>query len=277
MAAPLVFSFVNEQQRFLFLLIGFLTFLAITSGGIVLSISTAIGRFSSNLARTGIIQVMRGSSIDTAVKIIGESKFDLVSTKTIDKEESAKLLKNWLKSADALSSYIPHTIQVRAKTTEGLDKIAKRAEAAKLKFIYGRGAAPDRSVGIKIMLISGFVFLTILSALILCIIHSVKNIITIHKREIEILNQVGATSNYIARQIQMAISIISVKASLAGLAGGWLVLMLINGLSRSSHVGLLANMGMVSIDWIITAVISMLMVVLAAFITRRATLKILAK
>lgn len=276
MAPPLVFSFVNEQRRFLFLLIGFLTFLMVVSSGVLLSIATAVGRFSSNLERSGIIQVMRGGSVDAAVKIIDESKPDLASVRTVGKDESSKILNNWLKSPAAVANYIPHTIQIRAKTVAGLDRIAKRAEGAGLKFAHGRGASPDRIVGIKIMLISGFIFMAILLALTLCVVHSVRNIITIHRREIGILGQVGATPNYVARQIQAAMLMLGAKACAAGLIAGWMMMVLINGLSRSSHVGLLANMGMDGFDWAATFAISVALVVLIVFITRRTTLKVIA-
>ena len=275
MAKPLVFSFVNEQRRFLFLLIGFLTFLTVTSSGIVLSISTALGRFQSSMERTGIIQVMQGGNIDTARKIINENKNNIEDAKEIDKTESAKLLKNWLRSADALLNYIPQMIEVKTKTTAGLDTIAKSAEANKLRFVYSKNAGAERSVGIKIIMLSGFIFLVVLCALIVCITHSVKNIITIHKHEIEILNQIGATTGYIAWQIQKAMISIGAKSTSAGLVAGWIMLAIINGLSRTAQVGLLANMGMDLPDWIITGTIALLLVALIVFITSRTTLKIL--
>jgi cell division protein FtsX len=138
------------------------------------------------------------------------------------------------------------------------------------------GASPDRAVGIKIMLISGFIFLAILFALAMCVVHSVRNIITIHRREIGIMNQIGATPNYIARQIQMAMMALGAKACAAGTIAGWAMMILINGLSRSSHVGLLANMGMDGADWAATFAMSAALVVLIVCITRRTTLKIIA-
>lgn len=256
---------------------GFLTFLAIASLGIILSISNAISRFNANLERTGIIQVMQGMSLDAAKKIINENKAHIADVKEIDKGESAKLLKNWLRSTDALSNYIPEMFQIQAKTTDDLDMLAKRAEASKLRFVYGKNASPDRGVGIRIMLIAGIIFAAVLGALAICIIHSVKNIIMLHKREIEILNQVGATTRYTARQIQRAMLGISAGAGAGGLLAGILLLLLVNGLSRTTHVGLLANMGMNPHDWILILILAIIMTLMTAFITHRATLKILAK
>lgn len=275
MAKPLVFSFIDEQRRFLFLLLGFLTFLTIVSSGIILSLSNAVGRFSSNLEKTGIIMVMPGGNMDAAVKIIGENKNEIAAAKTIDKDAAAKMLSNYLNGTDALTNYIPTVIQVRAKETKTLDKIAKAATDKKLRFTYARNAATDRMVGIKIMLIATFIFITILCALTVCILHSVRNIITIHKREIEILRQIGSTDGYIAAQIQRAMLNISARGIGAGFVTGGLVLLLINGLSRQSSVGLLANMGLSGLDWLLLFILSILLIVAITIITRHWAMKIL--
>ena len=277
MAKPLVFSFVNEQRRFLFLLLGFLTFLSILSGGVILSLSSAVARFSSGLEKTGLIMVMPGANLDAAKKILEAQKDNIVSARTIDREESSRLLQNWLSGSNTLANHIPTVIQVRAKTTKALDKIANDAAAAKLRFAHGRNAAPDRRVGFRIMTLAGFIFMTILGALGVCIAHSVRNIITIHKREIEIMHQVGSTNNYIAWQIQKAMLEISAKA----MAGGWLagaaMLVLINGLARGARVGLLGQMGMNLTDWMMTIIMAAALVILTVWITRNRAMKILAK
>jgi len=276
MAKPLVFSFVNEQRRFLFLLLGFLTFLTIVSGGIILSISTAVGRFSANLERTGIIQVTPGGNLDAALKIANEQP-GIVSVRTVDRSESMRLLQNWLSGGEALASHIPTIIQVQTQTSAQLDNIAKHAGEARLRFTYGRNASPDRMTGIRIIGLAFFIFIAILCALAVCIAHSVKNIITIHKREIEILNQIGATPKYITWQIQMAMLDIGGKAILAGWLSGAAMLILVNGLSRGAHVGLLANMGMRGTDWLMTVILALTLVILTVWVTRRRALKILAK
>ena len=250
-------------------------FLAVVASGIILSLSGAIGRFSSNLEKTGIIQILPGASVEAAQKIVAANKSEIVSAKTIDKTESAKLLQNYLKGGDAILGYIPTVIQVRAASAGALDKVAKECAAAKLRFAYGKSAAPDRTVGMKIMALAIFLFIAVLVALAACMIYSVKNIIIIHRREIEILHQVGSTNDYIAGQIQIAMLGISAKASAVGILAGWVVLFAANGLSRQAHVGLLANMGMGGTDWAITFMLAFLSAVMTIAITRRAALKIL--
>jgi cell division protein FtsX len=245
----------------------------VTSGGIFLSLGSAISRFSNNMGNTAIIM---GDSI-TATKLATEFKTSIASIKTIDKNDGAKLLKNWVSESDALASYIPYTLQIRTKTQNAIEQIKNRATAMNLKFISGASATPDRSIGLKIMFLSGFVFILIFSALGVCIIHSVRNIITIHKREIEILNQIGSTNRYIAGQIQQAMFGIMAKTVSLGFVGGSLMLLIINTLSRSSHVGLLANMGLSFLDWMILLIMAVLIIITTAIISNKTTMKILDK
>lgn len=272
---PLVFSFVSEQRRFLFLLIAFLTFLMVISGGIVLSIGNSISRFNLNINKTALIQIPNGTNPELALKIINQNKNEILKIKTIEKAESQKLLNVWLKNTDSIASYIPTIIRIEAKSKAGLDKIAKNLENSNIRFIYSKNATPERSLGFKIILISIFIFITVFTALVACIVHSVKNIILIHKREIEILNQIGSTNNYIANQLQTAMFVQTARGSTLGLVIGIITLFLINGLSSLTKVGLLANMGLTFHDWIILGLIAILLVILSIFITKKTTLNIL--
>jgi cell division protein FtsX len=275
MMRPAVFSFVDDQRRFLCLLIGFMTFLIIASAGVALSISNAIGRFNADMDRSGII-IARAQDMGAAQKITDGAAQSIERAREIDSNDVEKLVGNWL-SGGAARDYIPKMIQVQAKTPAALDAIAKRAAAAKLKFVHSKNAAPDRGIGIKIILISTFVFLAILAALIACIIHSVKNIVMIHRREIEILNQVGAMPKYIAGQMQRAMLGIGIRAAAIGLAAGWAMLLAIGGLSRGARVGLIANMGLDGADWLMTLILAAAVAILVVAVTRRAAIKILEK
>ena len=249
--------------------------MAIASMGVVLSISTAIGRFSDNLAKSGVFMIMPGESAEAAKKIIDSNAAAIARTAVVDKAESARLLRRWLRAGDALNNYIPQMIQVEVKSRDALAVIEKNAYADKVRFVAAAAATPDRRVGIRIILISAMVGAMVLAALIACIIHSVGNIISIHSRDIGILEQVGATTAYIARQMQMAMLKITMPAATAGLAAGWLMMIAVSGLSRGSRTGLLANIGLSAADWALTAALAAIIVVITAAVTRRTTLKIL--
>ena len=271
MARASVFSFVDDQRRFLFALVGFLIFLIAATAGVALALGGAVGRLDANLARTGILQ----GEVAAMKKVVEESGREVQSAEIIDKKESEKLLSACIKNAGALSGYIPAMTRVVAKSAGGLDAIARRADAAKLRFTYGRGAAPDRAVGIKIIMLSVVVFAMILGALGLIIIHSVKNIVLIHKREISILNQIGATNGYIAGRIQAAMLKISGAAAFAGLSGAMIFMLLVNGLSARSKTGLLAQMGFGINDAIMVAALAVLIVIAISIAAQRTTAKVL--
>ncbi|MDR1027038.1 MAG: hypothetical protein LBL46_01335 [Rickettsiales bacterium] len=266
-----VFSFVDDQRRFLFALIGFLTFLIALTAGVAMSTGGAVGRLDADLARTGILQ----GDAAAMKKLVIDAGAQIESAEVIDKKESEKLLSAWIKNADALAGYIPAMTRVKAANAAGLDAVAKRAEAAKLRFTYGRGAAPDRAVGIKIILLAAVLFALVLGALGLIIIHSVKNIILIHAREIGILNQVGATNGYIARQIQKAMLKISLLAATAGAGAACVFMLLVNGLSARSRTGLLANMSFDGGDALVLAILAAVLVAAISIAAGRTTTRIL--
>jgi hypothetical protein len=91
------------------------------------------------------------------------------------------------------------------------------------------------------------------------------------------LNQVGSTNNYIAGQIQKAMLGVASGAAAAGLAGGGILLVLLNGLSRQSRMGLLANMGLDGGDWLILLALAASLVIMTIWITRSCAMKLLGK
>jgi cell division protein FtsX len=257
-------------------MIGFMTFLAVLSGGIVLSISNAIRRFSAGLEKSGIIIVMPDASMEAANKIVRDNSANIKSARATGRQDAAKLLKNWLPSTEALHSYIPQIIEIEAASKSALTKIERETAAAKLRFAGAAAASGDRKIGLRIIGLAGFILMVVLGALLICIIHSVRNIILIHAREIEILKQVGAAPKYIAGQIGRTMLGLSVCGVLAGLASGAAMLAAAVGLSRAAKVGLLANMGF-GRDWMALPFMGLGLVIMIMIATRRTAGKLLYK
>ena len=256
-------------------MVAFLSFFATISLGIVLSINSALSELTAELGRTGIIQVVGGGNIDAARKIITENQVLIHRSREIQTDESMALLSRWLPSADALEKYIPVMFEVEAKTTEGLATIGERARAQNLRFIPSHHAGPERRTGIFIMMISILIFAIVMASLVFGIIHATKNIIMLHRREIEILSNVGATPRFIAWQIEMKMAAIGIGAVVMGQALGWVILLGVNSLSRASKIGLLSNMSLGFGHYIITIIMATVIIALIAVITGRTTLKIL--
>ena len=258
----------------------FLTFFATVSLGLVMSVNSALSELSDNLGRTGIIQVVHGGgstgpNLGTARKIITDNQVLIHKSREIKTDESKTLLARWLPSANTIEKYIPVMFEVEAKTTDGLNTIAARARAENLRFVPSVNAGPERRTGIFIMLISVLIFSIVTASLIFGIIHSTKNIIMLHRREIEILSNIGATPRFIAWQIEMKMAVIGIGAVIMGQALGWAVLCGVNYISRASKVGLLSNMSLGFWHYMITLIMAAVIMALIAYITGRTTLKIL--
>ena len=256
-------------------MIAFLTFFATTSLGLLMSINSALSNLSDELGRTGIVQAVPGSNPDVARKIISDNRAMIIKNREINMTESKALLSRWLPSADAIEKYIPLMFEIETKTTDGLSNIAAAMQAQNFRFIHSANAGPERRTGIFIMLVSGLIFAVVILSMIFGIIHATKNIIMLHRREIEILSNVGATPRFIAWQIEMRMARIGIGAIILGQTSASAILLGINYISRVSRVGLLANMNMTIGHYCVTIIMVVIIMALVAYITGRTTFKVL--
>lgn len=135
-----------------------------------------------------------------------------------------------------------------------------------------RGAT---GAGWRMMLIAGLVLALAIGAITVCISYIARNTAMLHRRELEILNQVGAGDAYIAKQMQIIVGKITITAAAGGFIAAVPMLWLILGAARASRVGLMAMINLNAITWIILMLLPVAITVFAIFITRRTTLKIL--
>lgn len=102
-----------------------------------------------------------------------------------------------------------------------------------------------------------------------------KNTAMLHRRELEILNQIGASDSFVARQMQIIVAKISLIAGAIGFMAAAPVLLLIISAAHSARVGLMAMINISGIGWISLVLLPILIVMFAIRITRRTTLHIL--
>jgi cell division protein FtsX len=114
-----------------------------------------------------------------------------------------------------------------------------------------------------------------LGAIGICISYLAQNTAMLHKRELEILNQVGASDSFIARQMQFIVAKISLFATTIGFIAAVPVLFVIISTAHSARVGLMATMGLSGNGWIVLALLPIAIIVFAIWMTRRTTIKIL--
>ena len=123
--------------------------------------------------------------------------------------------------------------------------------------------------------ISSFVLLMILGTIGMCISYIARNTALLHRRELEILNQVGASDTFVAKQMQIIVGKISLIAATIGFFIAAPVLLIVISVAHSARVGLLATLGLSGAGWLLLLLLPVLIVFFAIYITRRTTFNIL--
>lgn len=131
------------------------------------------------------------------------------------------------------------------------------------------------SAGWKMIAMSGLILALTLGAIGVCISFIARNTAMLHRRELEILNQIGASDNFVARQMQMIVGKICLHASGIGFIAAIPVLLLIISTAHSARVGLMAMLGLSGGGWFALAMLPIAIIVFAIWVTRRTTIKIL--
>ncbi|MFA7187992.1 MAG: hypothetical protein WC137_00735 [Alphaproteobacteria bacterium] len=272
---PLVFSFVKEQSIFLTALIALLSFLAILSLGITIGIGSGVNSWNSKWNTFATIQVLPGGDFDAAQKLTMSAKHANI----IPDQDVAKMLKPWLGGSNTLKQYLPKIIEVEVAKKSDLTTLEQQtANMPNVRFItHASGAKNITKAGWQIMIISVIVMLMVLSAISLCISYITRNITLIHKRELEILTQIGASDLFVAKQMQTIITKISALAAAIGLIFAVPMILLIISMASGTRIGLMAQMSIPSAGWGIIALLPIAIIVSTAWLARKTTLKILGQ
>ncbi len=127
----------------------------------------------------------------------------------------------------------------------------------------------------RLTLIAGLILVLTLGAIGVCISYIARNTALLHRRELEILNQIGAHDSFVARQMQIIVAKICMTAGLIGFVTAVPVLMLIIGAARSARVGLMATLAIGPGSWVALVLMPVAITIFAIGITRKTTLAIL--
>lgn len=271
---PLVFSFVKEQAIFLTALIALLSFLATLSLGVTIGIGAGVSRWNSGWDNLATIQILPGGDFDAAVSLSKTARRATI----IPDEDVAKMLRPWMGNDNALQQYLPKMIEVEFKKSSELRAFGDQvATMPNVRFItHAAGAKNITRAGWQIMGISVIVMLMILSAIGLCISYITRNITLIHKRELEILTQIGASDSFVARQMQIIITKISALAAAIGLVVAAPMIMLIIAMAKGTRIGLMAQMHVPVAGWIAIVLLPVGIIFLTTWLARRTTIRILS-
>ena len=214
---PIVFSLVRDQSIFMTAIMSLLTFLAVLAFGIALAIGTGVIRWNTQWDLTATIQVMDSKNADAVKKILDDNADKTATVTKITTDQMRDLLRPWMSGGGgALENYLPKMYEVRFNTASDLDTVAGQIGNRARFLTHAQALENSASAGWKMILISSFVLLLTLGAIGVCISYIARNTAMLHRRELEILNQIGATDAYVVRQMQIIITKICVMAGAAG-------------------------------------------------------------
>jgi cell division protein FtsX len=277
MRSPLVFSFVKEQKTFLTLLMSLLTFLSVLSLGLVISLSTAIIRWNAEWSLMATVQVMPGGDAAAARRIITAARTNIASTREISEADARRMLQPWLQGGEALAQYIPQMTEIRFRNRPAMGEMSENIRPVTgARFVRHNDAMTrSASIGWRVIMLSVFVLALVLGAVVVCISYITRNITLIHKRELEILNQIGAKDSFVAAQLMIIIARICVVAAAAGFAAATPALLVISGIASSMKVGMFSQMAIPAVGWAMLVMLAAGIVVLSVWTARRTAIDIL--
>lgn len=276
MKKPTVFSLVREQSMFMTTIMGLLTFLSVLTLGIALSIGTGVIRWNAQWNNFATIQVTDSKNVDATAKIIETNRDKMKSVRKISTDEMNDLMRPWIANGgNALKNYLPTMWEIEFKSAGDMTNVQKSINSSARFLTHASALKTSTSAGWKMIGISVLVLALALGAIGVSISYIARNTAMLHKRELEILTQIGASDGFVARQMQIIVAKITTLAAIYGFLAATPVLMLILWTARSARVGLMAMLNLNTFGWWMLAALPVAIVVFAIFVTRRTTLNIL--
>lgn len=273
----LVFSLVREQSMFMTVVISILTFLAVLAFGIALAVGGGVIRWNNQWDKYATVQIINPDNTNYVKKVFEENANKFANIQEISKNEMEHMLQPWISGGARINKYLPIMYEVKLKNSADMniirDKISTHA-----KFLTHTSALKTSiNAGWKLVSITTLILILMLISIGVCISYISRNIAMLHKHELEILNQIGATDNFIARQMQIIVAKISVIACSIGFVCALPVILMILATAHSARIGLMATLSLSATNWFLLMLLPVLIVIFSVYITKRTTLKILSE
>lgn len=276
MKKPTVFSLVREQSVFMTTIMGLLTFLSVLTLGVALSIGTGVIRWNNQWNNFATIQVTDTKNVDQTAKIINDNREKMKSVRRISDDEMADLMRPWISNGGAaLKNYLPTMWEIEFKSSDDMTHVQSAVEKNARFLSHASALKTSTSAGWKMIGISALVLILALGAIGVSISYIARNTAMLHRRELEILTQIGASDGFVARQMQIIVAKITTLATICGFVTAMPVLLLILSTAHSARVGLLAMLGLNAFGWWTLVALPIAIIAFAIFVTRRTTLNIL--
>lgn len=276
MKTPVVFSLVREQSIFMTTIMALLTFLAVIALGVAIAIGSGVARWNTQWDLMATVQIMPGQNADAVAKILDTNKDKIESVKKVSTDEMSELMRPWVSGGGAvMKNYLPEMYEIKLNKKSDMKFFVEKFSGNARFLSHSAALSAATNAGCRMIAISGLILVLALGAIGVCISFIARNTAMLHRRELEILNQVGARDDFVAKQMQIIVGKISIVATAAGFIAAAPVLMLIISAAHHARVGLMAMMTLTSTGWIALILMPILISIFAISITRRTTLKIL--
>ena len=273
----LVFSLVHEQSMFMTVVLSVLTFLSVLSLGIALAVGGSVIRWNNQWDKYATIQITNPDNTNSVKKVFEENATKFDNIQEISKNEMEHMLQPWISSGAKINNYLPTMFEIKLKKSSDMafikEKIAPRA-----KFLTHTSALKTSiSAGWKLVSITTLILILMLVSIGVCVSYISRNIAMLHKHELEILNQVGATDKFIAKQMQIIVAKISSVACLVGFVCATPIILMILSTARSARIGLMATLSLSTSNLIVLILLPIIIIMLSIYITKKTTFKILSE
>lgn len=258
------------------IIMSLLTFLSVLALGVALSIGTGVIRWNNQWELFATVQVTDPSKSDTAKKVIASNSDKIESATQISTSEMTDLMSPWLSgNNNVLKNYLPQMWEIQFKSPDAMQEFAKQISKSARFLPHADALKSSTSSGMQMILMASLILAMILATIGICISYIARNTAMLHRRELEILNQIGASDNFIARQMQIIVAKISMTATCIGFIVACPIILLVQSAAHSARVGLMATIGLTSGGWMTLILLPIAIVIFAIIVTRHTTIKIL--
>ncbi len=273
----LVFSLVKEQSIFMTVVISVLTFLSVLALGIALAVGGGVIRWNNQWDKYATVQITNPDNTNYVKKVFEENSNKFSNIQEISKPEMERMLQPWISSGAKVNNYLPVMYEIKLKKSGDM-KFIREKIGARAKFLTHTSALKTSiSAGWKLVSITTLILILMLTSIGVCISYISRNIAMLHKHELEILNQVGASDNFIARQMQIIVAKISSVACLVGFVCALPIILMILSTAQSARVGLMSTLSLSTTGWLVLALLPIIIVIFSVYITKKTTFKILSE
>ncbi len=242
----------SEDTRFLILLVGLMSFLAVLACSGSFALSSMTNRWSSGLENKVTIEIavetkeghlLSNRTVNKETKKLAEELANnklIKSIKILSNEEIQELISPWIGNDLTLNDIpLPGLIAIELrhsdkKSIELLEKnIKKISKYAQLE-THHEWLSDLISFANTLKSLALFITLIIGGATITAITAGIRTRLAIHRKEVELLHHMGATDDYISSQFQRHAMILSFKGAMIGTILGLIITGIIVFLSKKS-------------------------------------------